>query len=150
MKPALLALGLFCAGQATAQAQTGGTQVFACNHSPVGCYVTTHSDRVTKSVHFYNDGYRSCGVRITNCNNGKCGSFTRKLQRGTYYNGQNYWFASKSYSSVNQQYTFTFSGRHLGGGVREHMKFHIKNYDPDTHKKRGTITSYFRASPGGC
>lgn len=146
---------LFAAGAAfgvlaVSQTATAGSGVVGntCKPlHPIGCYLTTHPDRVTKSVYFYNDQRNNCGVRIKNCKNGKCSSFSVRLSSST--NGTA-WTAGKNYPKINQVYEFTFSGKHVGGGVRQDMKFNIRNFDPKTGKQKNTINSYFTASSDGC
>lgn len=121
---------------------------FSCKpQQPSGCYVTTHPDRVTKSVFFYNDLRNNCGARIKNCKDGKCSSISVQLTASPDWSA---WNASKKYTAVNQLYKFTFSGKLLGGGLREDMTFNIRNLDPKTGKQKNTINSYFKGSTDGC
>ncbi|MBO6727897.1 MAG: hypothetical protein JJ911_19720 [Rhizobiaceae bacterium] len=142
---------------ALASAQPASAQSGAINNgcvrfdmpSPAGCYVTTHRDRVTKTVFFFETN-NQCKARIKNCKNGKCGSFDVQMRRAENSTINPKWQAYKNFKSVKQAYTFTFSGKSLGAGVRQNMEFFIQNFDPDSGKTRNTITSYFTASADGC
>lgn len=151
MSSRILAAGLFlgCAlASSTSHASSGAIGNTCEQFHPVGCYLTTHTDRVTKSVYFFSDGKSACGATVRNCKNGKCGSFNIRLAPSS--GGSQAWYTTKKFPSVTQIYTFSFSGRHLGRGIQEDLKFHIRNNDPKTGRQRNTITSYFRASPDGC
>lgn len=106
---------------------------------PEGCYVTTHTDRTTRTIYFfdtYQNGSPACGVRLTNRGSNGDWSFTLGLQKRnnlwtTFYNGV-------GDEDDFQQYTFLFSE------YGNRLDWEIVNFEDG--EARNEVRSVFRRS----
>lgn len=150
---ASLVAGLLVIGPAGAQSNSGGTNpTGSCPFDhPIGCYLNQNAKSPVRSVYFFDNGRGQCGAHVRVCPQGRsCSNRTVRLAPAGKGNGktQRSFFTVRKIGSVQEMTTYSFSGKLLGGGVREHMTADIA-YTNESGKTNRAQHPY-RASPDGC